>query len=314
MLRRDLPPKLVQSFLAVLRMQSYTKAAHALNLTQPAISQHIARLEEILGFRLIERSRGVVLPTAEAQEILPDLERFSQSLDVIFDKVRRVVQGGQRVTHIATPTSMVAHLLAPAIMALRPQGVDVFPVFREVDDHRVYDMVRAGEVDFALTSMGGSDADLSCNFLLRDRPCLVFPDSHPLHSGGAISIEDILPFALIRPPANTSANRMISICEQVSGRGFTFSAEASRLMTMEVMARAGLGLLILPALSARLICHSGLNLRPIDMEHGWRSCQLIRQKHSAISSPGLQIAQNIQNIIERLERDLPGLVSRKPET
>ncbi len=310
MRRPDLPPKLVQSFLTVLQMQSYTQAAHALNLTQPAVTQHISRLEEIVGVRLIERSRGVVLPTAEAQALMPELERFEQSAKLLFDKARAVAEGGRNSLQIATPTSLVAHLLVPAITELRRSGTGVFPVFREVDDHRVYDMVRAGEVDFALTSMTGSDTALSCTFLLSDRPCVVCLQDHPLASTGSVSIEDILPFELIRPPADTSANRTIGIFEKTLQAEFTYAAEASRLMTMETMARAGLGVLILPALSAQLSAHTDLVFRPIDTEKGWRSCQLIRQKHLRPSPVAKQVMEGVQSKVRALEMAMPDLLAR----
>lgn len=309
MRRLDLPPKLVQSFLTVLRMQSYTQAAHTLNLTQPAVTQHISRLEEIIGVRLIERSRGVVLPTAEAQALMPELERFEHSAKLLFDKARAVAEGGLNSLQIATPTSLVAHLLAPATAEIRRSGTGLFPVFREVDDHRVYDMVRAGEVDFALTSMTGSDTALSCTFLLTDRPCLVCPDDHPLAGNGSVSLEQILPFELIRPPADTSANRTIGIFEKTAQAEFTYAAEASRLMTMEAMARAGLGVLILPALSARLCAHSGLVFRPIDTDEGWRSCQLIRQRHVRPSLVTHQVMEGVQNEARALEMAMPELLA-----
>ncbi len=292
-------------------MQSYTKAAQALNLTQPAITQHIARLEEILGFRLIERSRGVVLPTPESQALLPDLERFERSTGLIFEKARAISQGGRQTIQIATPTSLVTYLLAPTVAQMRKAKTEIFPIFREVDDHRVYDMVRAGEVEFALTSMTGNDNGLSCTFLLSDRPCLVYPDGHPIGGDGPIDIEEILTFELIRPPTNTSANRMISIFERMSGREFSFSAEASRLMTMEVMARAGLGLLILPALSAKLSSHSGLSFRPINTHKGWRNCQLIRQLHAKPSPLAKQVIDGVRAKVRKLEENIPELLSQK---
>ena len=309
MRRVDLPPKLVQSYLTVLRMQSYTKAAQTLNLTQPAVTQHIARLEEIIGLKLIERSRGVVLPTKHAQALMPDFERFERSANLIFDKARTLPQAGRQIIQIATPTSLVTYLLAPVFAQLRKTGSSAFPIFREVDDHRVYDMVRAGEVDFALTSMTGNDAALSCNFLLRDRPCVVYPKGHPLSGDDPVDLNAILPFEFIKPPPDTSANRMIELFEREMKFEFTFVAEASRLMTMEVMARAGLGLLILPALSARLSAHSGLEFRPINSNLGWRCCQIIHQHHTRPSPLVKQIMGDTRKMVHSIKHDMPALLS-----
>lgn len=307
----DLSPRLVRSLLTVLRMQSHTRAAKALNLTQPAVTKHISRLEEYLGFRLLQRSRGVVLPTPGCEAMLADFERLENSLDAICDKARGVVTGGHNAIQIATPTSMVAQFLAPAITRMRREGASIYPVIREVDDHRVYDMVRDGSVDLALTSMTGNDSDLSCRFLFRDRPCLVCPIDHPLASREALSPADLLPFDLIRPPANTHSNRLIGIFERALDTRFSFSAEVSRLMTMEVMARNGLGLLVLPALSARLAAHSGLCSVPIDSNDGWRECQLILQRHVHQSALQSQIVDRIRETVREAETRMPGLLSTK---
>ncbi|MBM1311365.1 LysR family transcriptional regulator [Sulfitobacter mediterraneus] len=309
MRRSDLPPKLVQSFLTVLRMQSFTKAAQSLNLTQPAVTQHVARLEELLGVKLIERSRGVVLPTNHAQTLMPDFEQLERSVSLIFDKVRTLPQADREIVQIATPTSLVTYLLAPLFAELRQNGASVFPIFREVDDHRVYDMVRAKEVDFALTSMTGNDAALTCEFLLSDCPCVVFPSGHPLSGDGPIELDKIAPFDFIRPPPDTSANRMIEVFERELNLEFNFAAEASRLMTMEVMARSGLGLLILPELSARLSAHSRLEFRPINASIGWRTCQMIYHPQTRLSPLVKDLMKSIRLRSNSLWKDLPGFIA-----
>jgi len=306
---KDLPPRLVQSFLTVLRMQSYTKAAQSLDLTQPAVSQHISQLEDIVNMPLVERSRRVILPTKHAQALLPDFERFERSVGAIFEKARALNQEGNQTITIATPASLATYLLAPTIAKLREAGTNVFPIFREIDDHRVYDMVREGEVDFALTSMIGNDGALSSASLFSDRPCLVVPEGHPLNGEDPVDLDSILPFALVRPPPDTSASRMIDVLENEINAEFTYSSEASQLMTMEVLARANLGLLVLPALSARLCTHSGLRMRPINCDHSWRCCQMIRQIQPQPTAVAKSVMESVVKMTSNLKQDMPLLLS-----
>ena len=49
--------------VAVLERQSFTLAARDLAMTQPAVSQHIRALERYCRMRLVERSRGRIVPT-----------------------------------------------------------------------------------------------------------------------------------------------------------------------------------------------------------------------------------------------------------
>lgn len=65
-----LDPDLLKAFLAVAEHRSFTRAAHALNRTQSAISVQIRRLEERLGTKLFQRTRAGVALTAAGQELL----------------------------------------------------------------------------------------------------------------------------------------------------------------------------------------------------------------------------------------------------
>ncbi len=57
--------KLLEAFRAVVDHRSVTAAASVLGVTQPAVSTQIARLEEMIGFALFERSGGRLKPTPE---------------------------------------------------------------------------------------------------------------------------------------------------------------------------------------------------------------------------------------------------------
>ncbi|HHC7130476.1 TPA: LysR family transcriptional regulator [Vibrio parahaemolyticus] len=71
---------LIQTFIAAAELQSYTKAADRLGLTQPAVSASIKRLESILGKKLfVKMGRGVAL-TSTAYQLLP---QFEQALNII---------------------------------------------------------------------------------------------------------------------------------------------------------------------------------------------------------------------------------------
>ena len=54
---RNLDTSLIRTFVTAADKASMTGAANALNLTQGAVSQHIRRLEDVLGKRLFERDR-----------------------------------------------------------------------------------------------------------------------------------------------------------------------------------------------------------------------------------------------------------------
>jgi DNA-binding transcriptional LysR family regulator len=64
----------LNQLLVVARLGSFSRAAEALNITQPALSRSIAGLEARFGFRVFERGRGGAVPTVVGAMVLADAE------------------------------------------------------------------------------------------------------------------------------------------------------------------------------------------------------------------------------------------------
>jgi len=93
------------TLLAVVELNSYTRAAEQLSLTQPAITQHIKQLEMELGVKLLNRIGNEIKPTNEgnivikyARRNIALYERMKQSLIDQQRQIRRLIVG---ITHTA---------------------------------------------------------------------------------------------------------------------------------------------------------------------------------------------------------------------
>jgi len=122
--KSNLPPlAALQAFEAAARLGSFTAAAGALNSTQPAISQHVHRLEADLGLRLFERQpRGVRLtrPGQQLYEVVADgLSRLAQG----YAEARR--HSGSAVINLVTDFAVATYWILPRLRRFRDAHPDV---------------------------------------------------------------------------------------------------------------------------------------------------------------------------------------------
>src|ERR1700704_277097 len=81
--RTNIPTDLLRTFVAICELGSFTKAANLFDLTQPAVSAHMRRLESIIGADLIEKSLSGVTLTDCGTEVLRHARRMLSINDQI---------------------------------------------------------------------------------------------------------------------------------------------------------------------------------------------------------------------------------------
>ena len=138
----------LRSFIKVAEMGSFTKAADALRLTQPAISQQIKRLEELLNVELLAReTRGVQLTPAgeRLSAYARQIVELNDSACQEFNKV-----GRKAIVHLGMPEHF-SDLMLPTIIG------DVHELFQEVQlvvkiarSALISDYVNDGKVDLGI--------------------------------------------------------------------------------------------------------------------------------------------------------------------
>src|SRR5436190_12534461 len=102
-----LDPRRVLTFREVARLGSFSRAADALALTQPAVSQQVAALERRLGTRLLERGPGGVTPTAAGELLLEHADVVADRLELAGGQLDELVAGeGRRLRVGAFPSAL----------------------------------------------------------------------------------------------------------------------------------------------------------------------------------------------------------------
>ena len=133
--------------MAVVHERSFTKAASALGITQPSVSQNIADLEKMTGRRLFDRQKGAVVLTPEGEVFLEYVKKLLEtcaSVDDMFSKVNSAV------VRIAASEEIYAYLVGPALES-----------FAKVHPDVTFERCLFGDADLTIALVPASDSSLS---------------------------------------------------------------------------------------------------------------------------------------------------------
>src|SRR5256885_17254778 len=92
----NIPTELLRTLIAVVDLRSFTKAAQALGVTQPAVSAQIKRLQILLGGELFDKSAPGVTLTEKGE--------------LVVNYARRLLSINDQILHLAAPRTLVEPL------------------------------------------------------------------------------------------------------------------------------------------------------------------------------------------------------------
>ncbi|MGW2173372.1 LysR family transcriptional regulator [Streptomyces sp. NPDC001705] len=135
---------------AVAETKSFSAAARAYGVTQPALSNGIAKLEERLGDKLFERSPRGVSQTAFGARILPLIERTLEALDAVGAEARRLTEPGEQKIRMGVSPLISSHLVARAFSMVQGLPVPRDLVLREANMQDLRECLVGGHLDIIL--------------------------------------------------------------------------------------------------------------------------------------------------------------------
>ena len=144
-------------------------------------------------------------------------------------------------------------------------------------------LLRADEVDIALTSAPPPDRELSFTPLFADRMVAVLPHEHPLAKAKTMRLADLLDTPLVLMDRDSSVRRIVDAACASIGRLATPAYEAAFMATAIGLVRAGLGATLLPSSASELLAAGDLLIRDLDAPRIERELGILKQRRRAYS-------------------------------
>ena len=273
--------KPLRAFCQVARLGSVSRAAEALYVSQPAVSQQLQALEREMGAKLLERSGRRLIPTPEGEARTNWRARVDGSTPCRPPSAASW-RHGRRELEIAANSSTILYLL-PRIVGAIATAPQVRLRLHNAISADGTDLLRADTVELVVGSMLDVPADLSYVPVYSFTPMLITPRDHPLATTPRLTLEDISKHGLILPPQRQVTWRLVDLVFQQARVPYTVSLEVGGWEVIKQYVAMGLGISIVSSICLDDGDRERLAIRPLDAWFPARTYGVVVRKGKVLS-------------------------------
>ena len=281
----------LHTFLEIVRLKSFSKAAQTCFRTQPAISAQVRQLEQEVNTSLFDRL-GTRISLTPAGRI------FAEYAEQILDLRRRAQDTINELERIPRGELVIAANESTCIYVLP----DVFSNFKELFPNvqlhvdrsygaRVVDAVLDNMADFGIAQLPLTERKLQVVPIHSDEIKVILPPGHPLAKTQTIRAETLVDFPLLLPKSGTTRSRLNTWMNAVEDQ-IQVSMELDSTEMIKRFVMAGLGVSFLSASNCKEEAAAG-RLVPVSLgpDPMTRRLALIYRKDKALSKAALGFIQ-----------------------
>jgi LysR family transcriptional regulator, hydrogen peroxide-inducible genes activator len=273
----------VRYFVTAARLLNFSRAAEALYVSQPSLSQQMSRLEGELGVKLFHRHGRAISLSDAGEALLPVAERMLETEDEARRVVRQVAGLERGRLSLCALPALDQHLLPPWLAEFRRRYPGVSLYVRELRPARaVAHAVRSGRADLGNQHLPCDAEGLQVRELLDDPFSLVVPD----RAGGprgSVRLGDVADADWVWVhEAKFPDHPLYAACLQ-AGFAPRIVCESGSAQGVMALVAAGLGIALLPDLAIEP--RHGVRVVPVAEPRPFRTLAVIwdeeRLSHSA---------------------------------
>jgi len=194
----------LKTLITLNEEKNYTKTAKILNISQPAVSQHIIALENEYRVVIFKR-KGKILKTTEEGEILIKNAKRLLAIDKNITKELLLTKSQLRKLDIGITLTASGYFIPELLNVFKEKFPEIRYNFHTDLAENIYERLKYYELDFAIVDGKPLNNNLECDLLLYDELVLIANPNNPLKAKKEITIEEIKEekFILRHKNANT---------------------------------------------------------------------------------------------------------------
>jgi len=253
----DVNPVPLRSLQEIARHGSFSRAAAALHLSQPAVSHQIRELEARLGVPPLERVGKHAALTHAGELLLAHARPALAGLEAAAAAVRRLAGVVTGRVRIGTGATASIYLLPPLLRRLRSRYPDVELIVVTGNSSDIAARIAHNELDVGVVTLPVHSPSLVVSPFRVDPLVAISSRDHRWQKRGELTAVDLSPHPLILYERGGTIRRVIEDWFRRSGAVPRVSMELGNSEAIKKLVEAGLGLSITPAVAVRAEVRAG---------------------------------------------------------
>ncbi len=253
----------IDIFRVVMTTGSATKAARLMNLTQPAVSQSLRRLEQFAGLELFQRTSGKLRPTQEAQALLAEVERHFVGMEVIEQRIRALRQFGAGRIRIASFPGVGVGFMPRVLADISQEREKTLLSLQIMGSADVRKRILSNEAELGVVADDVSTKGIEATLFAHYFGVVALPQGHALarHKRITPAMLGKYPFIALNPDDSVSL-RLDRICRN-HGVELRTVVECPFTISQCELVRNKVGIAVVNPITACDYLHAGLVFRPL---------------------------------------------------
>jgi DNA-binding transcriptional LysR family regulator len=270
-------------FREVAARGSFTAAANALHYSQPAVSHHVARLEEELGVQLLVRQPRGLSVTPAGEQVLRHADAVLDRLDDAERELGNLAAAATATVRLAAFPSAATTLVPETVAALARRYPEITLDVVQADPDESLPALRDGVHDIALTydypmMDREPEPQLEYELLFEDHLLVAIPAGHPQADEPSADLAALADEPWVTPNPCLCRDALGASCEL---RGFKpqVVAQTNDYLAMQGLVALGVGVALIPRLALSAGVRDGVVLRPLEDPPLVRTTSIVRRSN-----------------------------------
>lgn len=291
-------------FSQAVESGSLSKASRSLFVSQPALSQQLAKLEDEVGRPLLQRSTRGVSPTESGRALYHHARFMLRQLDQALSIARQEANGISGMVSIGLPSTTLAAIGLPLVQTIRARYSGILLNVVEGMSGHLSTMMRQRQLDLAILFTSDVASDLTASPLLDEELFVLLPSHSDLVPAGttALTIAQAATLPLILPTGTHGLRRRIAAEFEERNLDAQVVAEIDSLCLLMSCVHAGMGATIKPISALQMEGARGREWQalPISDAQLRRRNYLYSTAPSQLSPAAAAVAGEIRGVAQRL--------------